>query len=162
MLILNEEGVTCWTLPHTVMQLMHASRGESSRLNDEPEQLVAQASFVNFFRDPDADVTVHQLGHAIVPGADTAAGGHNAKARQRCCEILLPAHARFCSKCGLPADKARQNQQKCRSCGKALPPNARFCGQCGTSVAPEATCSNCKATLPSGVKFCGQCGTAAA
>lgn len=78
----------------------------------------------------------------------------------KCGTELLPT-AKFCNKCGGPAQHIMPNTtmtaEKCPNCGADLQPNAKFCNACGANVEAK-TCPNCGKKLRRGAKFCDQCG----
>ena len=67
MLILNENGWTPWTLPHSVITLMasHGGSCSTSTFPHEPLELPQQVSFLSFVRESSAEVRLHQLGAPV-------------------------------------------------------------------------------------------------
>jgi len=156
MLIMNEVGFTCWTLPHTVMQLMHNTNGECSRVDDHPNNLVANACFVTFQRDAQVEVDAHPLGHSIAPGP-----GRPQRVCGRCATPWA-ALARFCGACGIAESESQSIRRACSVCHVTLSPEAKFCGECGAPVSTRITCTLCSSPLSAAARFCGSCGTAVA
>ena len=140
MLIINEVGVTCWTLPHNSVQLVMHAKGESPRVAFGPEDLVEPACFVRFDKTSKDPVRCHQLGSVILPidaGAQAAGvvkqthvkQSHNSVCK---CGATLGLNAKFCGQCGLPC----RPSPLCPGCSEALQPAAKFCGHCGMRLSP--------------------------
>ena len=156
MLIMNETGVTNWTLPHATMMLMWEARGESSRLAVHPNDLVANATFVNFLREGAWDLEVHTLGQCL---AVEAGQQQPVPQRYQVCAPCVPGHQSEDggSSKALDKDPIERGASGCHACGNRLGLEAKFCNGCGQAVGKQ--CASCSALLGTAAKFCSQCGT---
>lgn len=159
MLIMNEVGVSCWTLPASSMQLIGQQKGDSSKVAQDPGDLVDSATFVDFISEGVGTVEVHELGASLRDGdAASSRAGTFSVCCTRCSHPLALVD-RFCGVCGLASSIADDGAECCPHCSKPVDRGDLFCSGCGARCQAAEQCSACSKPLVAGDKFCGGCGT---